>query len=61
MLARSLGECLGKNVMVFRVPAAFPPGCLVTVLKPPQGLDTDITLPHTLVNALQMAPPRAAI
>ena len=51
------GECDS----VFRVPATFLPGCLATVVKPPQGLDTDITLPHTLVNMLQMAAPRAAI
>ena len=39
----------------------FPTWLLSDGRQVPQGLDTDVMLPHTLVNMLQMAAPRAAI
>ena len=52
----SEGECDS-----FRVPATFPAQLLSDGRQAPQGLDTNITLPHTWFNVLQMAAPRAAI
>ena len=45
----------------FRVPAIFLARLLGDGHQAQQGLDTDVTLPTTWLNALQMAAPRAAI
>ena len=44
-----------------RVPAASPAWLLSDGRQAPQGLDTDVMLPHSWFNVLQMAAPRAAI
>ena len=60
MLARSLSECLGENVTVLGYPP-FPAWSLSDGHQAQQGLDTDVTMFHNSVNALQMAAPGAAI
>ena len=44
-----------------RVPTVLPARLLGDSHQAQQGLDTDVTLPTTWLNALQMAAPRAAI
>ena len=60
MLARSLGECLGENVMVlgYLLP---PTWSLSDGCQAQQGLDTDVMPSHNSFNVLQMAAPGAAI
>ena len=50
------GECDG-----LRVPTVFLTRLLGNGRQAQQGLDTDVTLPTTWLNALQMAAPSAAI
>ena len=44
-----------------RVPAIFPAQLLGDSHEAQQGLDTNVTLPTTWLNTLQMVAPRAAI
>ena len=60
MPARSIGKCLGENVVVLGYP---PPTTwlLSDSRQAVQGLDIDIMPFHNSFNILQMAAPRAAI
>ena len=60
MPARSLGDCLGENVMVLGYPPP-PVWSLSDGHQARQGLDTDITPFHNSFNILQMVAPGAAI
>ena len=60
MPARSLGECLGENVMVLGY-SPLPTWSLSDSHQAWQGLDTDIMPFHNWFNELQMAASGAAI
>ena len=60
MPARSLGECLGENVMVLGY-LLLSAWSLSNGHQAQQGLVTDAMLYHNSFNILQMAAPRAAI
>ena len=60
MPARSLGECLGENVMVLGYPP-LPAWLLSNGRQAQQGLDTDVMPFHNWFNILQMAASGAAI
>ena len=60
MPARSLGECLGENVMVLGYPPP-PAWSLSDGHQVQQGLDTDAMPFHNSFNVLQMVAPGAAI
>ena len=58
---KSLGTCLGANVMVHECPPLSLPRLPSDGHQAHMGLDTGTRLFHLLHNVLQMAAPRAAI